>query len=167
MRFGLRVLLALLLVVAGAFVVASSMAGGPRELLARDPARADYTGLRQGLARAEDLSDRALAGTRRSANLAAARTLEQAIRYSRASARRTPTQAIPPRIRARLEGYFPEDLLDEVRWAFPNRYLDLGTLVAWYKAEGGAVTLQDTIVYAGRRGVESEYLWAHELTHAM
>ena len=97
----------------------------------------------------------------------AARALEQAIRYSRASARSTGTEPIPPRIRERLEGYFPEHILDEVRWAFPNRYLDLGTLVAWYKAEGGAVTLVDTIVYASRVGAGSEYLWAHELTHAM
>ena len=64
-------------------------------------------------------------------------------------------------------GLSGEDVLEDVRWAFPNRYLDLGSLVAWYKAEGGAVTLQDTIVYAGRMGVESEYLWAHELTHVM
>jgi len=166
-RSFLTFVLALLLLAAGGFAVASILAGGPRELLARDPARADYTWLRQGLSRAEELSDSALDGTRRSGRLAAARALERAIRYSRASARRTGTETIPAPIRERLEGYFPEHLLDKVRWAFPNRYLDLGTLVAWYKAEGGAVTLQDTIIYASRVGVESEYLWAHELTHAM
>ena len=166
-RSFLKVVVALLLLSAAGFAVASFIAGGPRELLARDPPLADYTWLRQGLARAEELSDQALKGTRRSGRIAAARALEQAIRYSRASARSTGTEPIPPRIRERLEGYFPEHILDEVRWAFPNRYLDLGTLVAWYKAVGGAVTLVDTSVYASRVGAGSEYLWAHELTHAM
>ena len=116
-----RAVLALFLVAGSGFAVASMMAGGPARLLARDPARADYTWLRQGLERAQKLSDNALEGTRRGGRLAAARALEQAILYSRATARRTETRPIPPEIRERLEGYFPEHVLDKVRWAFPNR----------------------------------------------
>ena len=166
-RWLLKGIAALLLLAGGVLAVAAQRAGDLRELLARDPPRSDYTWLRQGLSRAENLSDAALSGTHRSLQLAASRTLEQAIRYSRASARRTGTEPIPHGIREQLEGYFPEHLLEEVEWAFPNRNLDLDTLVAWHKAESGAVTLLDTIVYTGRTGLESEYLWAHELTHAM
>lgn len=116
---------------------------------------------------AEKLSESALEGVRRGGRAAAAEALERAIRYSRASARRTGTEPIPPEIREQLQDYFPPRLLDKVRWAFPNSDLELGSLVAWYKAEGGAVTLDDTIIYASRAGVKSEYLWAHELTHAL
>ena len=150
--------------VAGAAVV---RAGGLRELFADDPARADYTWLRRELSQAEKLAREAVQYTRRSGNEAAAAALAQAIRSSRASARRGGTESIPDGIREALQDYFPQEVLEEVRWSFPNRDLDLGSLVAWYKAEGGAVTLQDTIVYAGRSGLESEYLWAHELTHVM
>src|SRR5690606_37525796 len=38
---------------------------------------------------------------------------------------------------------------------------------AWYKAEGGAVTLVDTIVFSSRYGASRRFLWAHELTHVM
>ena len=165
-RWLVKGVVALMLAAAG-FTVASIIAGGPRELLIRDPPLSDYTWLRQELDRAEEQSDLELLGLRSRARVAVATTLERAIRYSRRSARRTRTHSIPPAMREALKDYFPQALLDEVRWAYSNRYLDLGTLVVWYKAEGGAVTLVDTIVYAGPKGVESEYLWAHELTHAM
>jgi hypothetical protein len=149
--------------------VAVVSAGGLREVLAGDPSKMDYKRLRQGLDWAEDLADRASRGTGRASTLAAARALERAILYSRSRARRTGTHPIPPEIRDQLEDYFPEYILDEVRWTYPNKDLDLGSAVAaWYGSEGGAVTLRDTIVFSPRNGaVASRYLWAHELTHAL
>ena len=163
----LRTLLVLLLLAGGALGAVVFLGGGPRAFFTDDPPRADYTWLRRELSNAEDAAERMMGGARRSGNLAAAEALEQAILASRASALSTGTEPIPRAIREQLEDYFPQDVLDDVRWAFPNSYLDLGSLVAWYKAEGGAVTLQDTIVYASRAGLESEYLWAHELTHVL
>lgn len=164
--------LAAAIIVAIAAIAAISFAavraGGVRELLVRDPPRADYTWLRKGLNLAEDAADRALEGTRRIGTQAAARALQNAIRYSRASARSTGTEPIPPEIRKDLEGFFPEEILDKVRWAYPNPYLDLGTVMAaWYQSHGGAVTLEDTIVFSTPYAAKRRFLWAHELTHVM
>ena len=157
----------LALVILAGLAVAVYSAGDPLEFLAGDPKRSDYTWLREELAYAEDIAEGALSAGRRRGTLAAAKALEQAIRASRASARSTGTEPIPEDIQKQFRDYFPKSVLEEVRGAFPNRYLDLGSLVAWYNAEGGAVTLNDTIVYASPRAAESEYLWAHELTHVM
>ena len=55
-----------------------------------------------------------------------------------------------------------------MRWAYSNQYLDLGTVVtAWYRSHGGAVTLEDTIIYSTPYAASRRFLWAHELTHAM
>lgn len=166
-RSALKTLLVLLFLAGGAVGAAIFLRGGPHDFFAGDPPRADYTWLRRELSNAEDVAEHLLGDARRSGNLAAAKALERAILASRASALSTGTEPVPPAIREQLEDYFPQDVLGDVRWAFPNSYLDLGSLVAWYKAEGGAVTLQDTIVFASRAGLESEYLWAHELTHVL
>jgi hypothetical protein len=167
-RLLLKILLSLVLVMGAGFAVASAIVSGPRALLARDPPRMDYSRLRQGLGEAAKVARGALNGTRRAARLASAVSLEKAILYSRASARRTRTEPIPAEIREQLEDYFPEHILDEIRWAFPNEYFDLGTVVAaWYGSEGGAVTLRDTIVFSTAHGAGNRYLWAHELTHAV
>lgn len=141
---------------------------GLRNLIHGDPSGWDYSWLRRGLSQAEKAADAALKGAHRAGARTAATALQRAIRYSRASARSTGTQPIPPDIRKDLEPYFDEDLLDDVGWAYSNQYLDLGSVIsAWYKAEGGAVTLVDTIVFSSRYGASRRFLWAHELTHVM
>jgi hypothetical protein len=163
----LKTVLILLVLAGGALGTAVFLEGGPRHFFTGDPSRADYTWLRRELSHGEKAAEQMLRNGRRGGSLASAKALEQAILASRASALSTGTEPIPDTMRAQLEDYFPQDVLDKVRWAFPNNNWDLGSLVAWYKAEGGAVTLQDTIVYASRAGLESEYLWAHELTHVL
>ncbi|GEM_PF-1893167 len=142
--------------------------GAIRDLLRMDPARMDYTWLRDGLDQAAEAADITLASARQGGTVAAADTLESAIVYSRANARRTGTHPIPRHIREQLKDFFPAYVLDKVRWTYPSRDLDLGSAVAaWYRAHGGAVTLEDTIVYSNSRAVNMRYLWAHELTHVM
>jgi hypothetical protein len=156
-----------LLLVAGAGVALVTTTN-VSELLRRDPPRMDYTWLRSGLVAAEHRTAELARSAGGATTATAARALERAILYSRSSARRTGTQPIPPVIRAQLADYFPEHVLGEVRWSLPNEYFDLGSVVAaWYAAEGGAVTLQDTIVYSTPKAAASRYLWAHELTHAL
>jgi hypothetical protein len=164
----LRLVLGVLLLGVVAAALAPLYGIDLRQVLSRDPPKADYAWLRQGLGEARKLARAAAKDVRRGSTLAAANALEQAILYSRASARGTGTQPIPPEIREQLEPYFPQHMLDRVRWAFPNPNLDLGSAVAaWYRREGGAVTLQDTIVYSTPRASRSRFLWAHELTHAL
>lgn len=167
-RSGLRFILATCLILALGLGAAILQAGGVRELLRMDPPGMDYTWLRSGLAQAEDAADVSLDHARRAGARAAAATLQRAIRHSRANARRGDTQPIPPHLRKELEDFFPAHILDDVRWTFPSRGLDLGSAVAaWYRSHGGAVTLEDTIVYSNQRAVSLRYLWAHELTHVM
>jgi len=163
-----KLLLGLALFGLAAMIAAIVAAGGVRELMARDAPRMEYLWLRQGLGRAEVVADRAALGAGRASTQAAAQALERAILYSRASARRTGTRPVPPAIRQQLQDYFPGHILFKVRWSFPNRELDLGSAVAaWYRSHGGAVTLQDTIVFSTPRSAANRHLWAHELTHAL
>lgn len=163
-----KVALAAVITLAVALGAVLAQPGSWQRLLARDPPRADYGWLRSGLAQAAEVSENALEGARQASRRAAAKALQRAIRYSRASARSTGTQPIPEQIRAQLEDFFPEHILDDVRWAYSNQYLDLGTVVtAWYRSHGGAVTLEDTIIYSTPYAASRRFLWAHELTHAM
>lgn len=149
----------------GAFVVSG---GDLRTWLRGDPPRADYSWLRRGLEQAAEAADRAARRTGRGGTLAAAVALERAILYSRASAHRTGTKPMPDDVRAQFEDYFPEHVLDKTRWALSNRNIDLGTMIeAWYGHEGGAITLDDTIVFSTRNAANTTLLWAHELTHVM
>lgn len=167
-RWLLKVLLAIVITAAVALGAAVTRAGGWGPLFALDPPRADYDWLRSGLQRAENATEAALKGTRQASRRAAANALQRAIRYSRASARSTGVQPIPEDIREQLQDFFPEHILDDVRWAYSNQYLDLGTVVtAWYRSHGGAVTLEDTIIYSTPYAASRRFLWAHELTHAM
>lgn len=164
-----RVAAALLLLAALAVIGAAIVAGGdPRRILYRDPPKGDYTWLRTGLENASEVTARSASRVGQAATLAAAAGLRRAIMQSRANARRAGTEPIPPAIREQLEDYFPEHVLDRVRWSYPTPELDLSTIItAWYRAEGGAVTLQDTIIYSTPKAAESVFLWSHELTHAL
>lgn len=163
-----KALLAGVIAAAIAITGATIHAGGFRQLLASDPPRADYDWLRRGLRQAEDVADAALKGTRQAGRRAAVEALKSAIRYSRASARSTGTEPIPEAIREQLQDFFPDHILDDVHWAYSNQYLDLGTVItAWYRAEGGAVTLEDTIIFSTPYAASRRFLWAHELTHAV
>jgi Domain of unknown function (DUF4157) len=139
-----------------------------RRQLGIKPHHPGYEWLRNELERAQRVSRSAVAGSRGQTNAAAAEILEQAIRYSRANARRGGTREIPPDVKRALAAHFPASILDETRWRLAGNQLTLGSAVAaWYGREGGAVTLVDTIVFSDRQMAGNLVLWAHELTHAL
>lgn len=163
-----KIIWAVMLVLVAAAGLAVAQGESLRRLLQGDPKGWDYTWLRHGLDEAEEAAQATMRGARKASTRAAINALKQAIRYSRSSARSTGTEPIPADIRDQLEPYFDEDLLDDVRWAYSNQYIDLGSVIsAWYRAEGGAVTLIDTIVYSSSYAAGRRFLWAHELTHVM
>lgn len=149
----------------GIAAVAAAMAFG---LLEQDPERGDYDAIERTLERAEDAARPAAAAFGQRASQMAASTLERAIQHSRANARRSGLEPIPPEVKADLQYYFSKDLLERVRWTQVGPELDLSSLIAaWYRREGGAVTLQDVVVYSHPDMVHNRTLWAHELTHAL
>jgi hypothetical protein len=85
----------------------------------------------------------------------------------RAGALSDGVEPIPGEIRASLEGFVPDPLLDAVRWRVgalsrlsPHAQLGLLGLVA--------VTLDDVIVFADREtALSNAGIWAHELRHVM
>lgn len=92
--------------------------------------------------------------------------LVQAIRFSRiqAMAAQTP-QPMPDKIRTALSAYFDDEILDSARWTTAGQDLGLGSLLARWYYEEGAVTLQDLIVFSDAEVAENVWLWAHELAH--
>jgi hypothetical protein len=137
-------------------------------LLEEEPERGNYDAIERTLERAEDAARPAAQAIGERASEMAANTLTRAIQHSRANARRSGLQPIPPEVKADLQYYFSKDLLERVRWTQVGPELDLGSLVAaWYRSEGGAVTLQDVIVYSHPDMARNRTLWAHELTHAL
>jgi hypothetical protein len=100
-------------------------------------------------------------------NEAAARALAQSIRLSRRNTLAGGTQPIPPAIRQALAGHFPDEVLDDVRWTLAGRRVDLGSALARWAVNEGAVTLDDVVVFSREQGSRSLALWAHELTHVV
>lgn len=147
---------------AGGVYVASNM----RE---RQPAWivADREALgRAAIASNESLS-RAVRTTSRGGTTASAAALAQAIRFSKRQTLAAGTHTIPSAIREALEQFFPEDVLDDVRWTTAGNRIDLDSALAgWYLHEG-AVTLDNAIVFSNRGTAEHLGLWAHELTHVV
>lgn len=91
--------------------------------------------------------------------------LAAAVRASRRHARTGRLEDVPASVRAELKPYFDDDLLDAVRWSLAGRGLDLGSLLAGWYYEEGAVTLYDTVVFSDREVTRNLWLWAHELAH--
>lgn len=96
---------------------------------------------------------------------AAGAALAKAIRFSRMRARAAATFPIPPLLRERLAPYFPAALLDKVRYNLAGRRVSVGSALAAWHLQEGAVTLDDTVVFTNARAAADLRLWAHELTH--
>jgi hypothetical protein len=88
-----------------------------------------------------------------------------AIRYSRNEARASGARRPPTHVRRALEPYFPRAVLEQVRWNLPGRRPHLGSLVAGWYFNQGAVTLDDVIVFSDPRLAGDIAFWAHELAH--
>lgn len=139
------------------------------DVLERQPAwiAIDREELRLAAIASNETLRRAVQTTSRGGATASAAALAQAIRFSKRQTLAVGTHKIPPAIRDALEEFFPEDVLDDVRWTTAGNRIDLGSALAgWYLHEG-AVTLDDAIVFSNRGTAEHLGLWAHELTHVV
>lgn len=160
----------MIFVLATALALATALWVSPdfRKNVGFSPAPEGYGWLTTGLDRARTTAETTGEGVTQVKRRGASVALERAIRHSRANARRLGVRPIPAHVRKVLTPYFPADTLNQVHWTLAKRQLDLGTLVAaWYRREGGAVTLGETIVYSDPATSSNELLWAHELTHVM
>ena len=153
-------------------LVVALLAGGvyvASNMLERQPAWivTDRDELRRAAIASNETLRRAMRTTSRGGAAATATALAQAIRFSKRQTLAAGTYTIPPAIRDALEEFFPEDMLDDVRWTTAGNRIDLGSALAgWYLHEG-AVTLDDAIVFSNRDTAEHLGLWAHELTHVV
>lgn len=152
------------LLLTGVAAAAGLVIANASGILQQDPARGNYPAIERTLSAARSAA-RAIEDR---TSLAAATALQRAIQYSRGNAKRSGTHPIPPEVKTDLQYYFSKSLLNRVEWTPVGPELDLASLVAtWYRREGGAVTLQDVIVYSRPDMVQNRTLWAHELTHAL
>jgi hypothetical protein len=93
-----------------------------------------------------------------------ARTFESALVRSRDAAR-VNAQPIPDHIRAGLKTFFPDEMLDEVRYTVGDTTPAGLAGFAMRNGNAVAVTLVDTIVFKDEKDVKNLALWAHELHH--
>ena len=93
-----------------------------------------------------------------------AQTLESGLRRSR-NAARVNSHPLPDEIRAGLAGYFPDELLDQVRYSIGDTTPDGLAGFAMRNGNAAAVTLIDTVVFKNERYVNNLALWAHEMHH--
>ncbi|AXQ28728.1 DUF4157 domain-containing protein [Solimonas sp. K1W22B-7] len=113
-----------------------------------------------------DLDPEALGALKEQAAGYAAPLLRDAILRSRQEALVAGTQPIPPAIRARLRGYYRDELLDRVRWrAGGGTEVSLQLNVIQY-GDRAAITLNEVVVFAREADARGDAaLWAHELWH--
>lgn len=89
------------------------------------------------------------------------------IASERDAAKAQGVEPIPPAIRAALEGYVPEPILDRVRWREGASEISLPQNMIRF-GHANAVTLDDVIVFEeGTTALEDPRFWAHELKHVM
>lgn len=89
------------------------------------------------------------------------------IESERDAAKARGVEPIPPAIRAALEGYVPERVLDRVRWREGASEISLPQNMIRF-GHATAVTLDDVIVFEERsEALEDPKFWAHEIKHVM
>ncbi len=104
---------------------------------------------------------------RDASNSVATEALAQWIWASRNDVVRGGVKPIPTRVRAQLTGYFPDALLDRVRYRVGIGN-DMALPSQAFRANAAAVTLDHVIAFRDKADAEaSTRLWAHELTHVL
>jgi hypothetical protein len=94
-----------------------------------------------------------------------ATALALAIRLGRLEALRGGTQPVPDKLKRRLKGHFPDEILDEARWTVARPDSRIGRILARWPVEEGAVTLGNVIVFKTQKASRDPELFAHELAH--
>src|SRR5690606_7949518 len=97
------------------------------------------------------------------ANIVSA-TLESALKRSRDSAR-AESHMIPEDVQEALVPFFPQELLNAVRYSVGDTSPDGLAGFAIRNGNAAAVTLIDTVVFKDEGYVRNIALWAHELHH--
>lgn len=116
-----------------------------------------------------DVAGRFLRDMQSAGEQAAGEALAQWIWASRNDAIKAGVSPIPPAIRAKLKGYFPEALLARVRYRIGTGN-DFSLQANAFKGDAVAITLDEVILFRpGKTAADNlstnANLWAHELTH--
>ncbi len=145
-------------------LVIAGCSGEPSEAQLRPPSEWRAT-FEESARFAADRTRRASEEVLRRSPAVAAPALAQTIRFSRAEALRQTPEAMPEDIRAALSPYFDDEILEQAQWTLAGQDHGLGSLLArWYYDEG-AITLHDVIVFSDAKVARNVWLWAHELAH--
>jgi hypothetical protein len=98
----------------------------------------------------------------------AAQLLAQWIAESRQQMLSSGTRPVPPQIVQSLAGYFPPELLNQVRYrSGGSTEMSLPGLMFQY-GDAAAITLVDVVMFRSEADAQTDTkLWAHELTHVM
>ncbi len=94
--------------------------------------------------------------------------LAEWIESSRDAAIAAGVERVPPAVRAALEGYVPESVLEQARWrpVSPEESLFQDTVVRF--GDVPAMTFGHVVVFRdAQKAREDATLWAHELKHVM
>ncbi len=96
----------------------------------------------------------------------AAPVLEEWIRKSRDDAIKAGVKPIPPDIKRQLQGFFPEALLNKVRYRV-GQGNELSLQANSFRfGDAAAITLGDVVVFkSSKDALTAHVLWAHEMTH--
>jgi hypothetical protein len=98
----------------------------------------------------------------------AAQMLAQWITESRREVIEAGTRPVPPQIIQALSGYFPADLLQQMRYRSGHTTAASLPGLAFQYGDVSAVTLVDVVMFEREADAQQDLkLWAHELTHAM
>ncbi len=103
----------------------------------------------------------------RGRDVAAGATLAEAIRFSRAQALKGRARSLSDEHKELYRPYFPDEVIEEVRWTLADRRVGLGSFLAGWHYQQGAVTLDDVIVFSNHDAAAHRALVAHELTHVL
>lgn len=145
-------------------LVIAGCSGEPSEAQLRPPSEWRAT-VEESARFAADRTRRVSEEVLRRSPAIAAPALAQTIRFSRAEALRQTPEPMPEDIRAALSPYFDDEILEQAQWTLAGQDHGLGSLLArWYYDEG-AVTLHDVIVFSDAGVAQNVWLWAHELAH--
>jgi hypothetical protein len=98
----------------------------------------------------------------------AAQVLAQYIAESRREILAAGTHPVPPHVVQALSGYFPADLLRQIRYRSGGRNDMTLSSLAFQYGDATAITLIDVIIFDREADAQQDLkLWAHELTHVL
>ena len=93
--------------------------------------------------------------------------LREWIVATRDAALESGTEPIPAEVRSALANFFPDEILDKVRWQQASKDAFAFSAI-FYVGHAPAITLDYVVVFeSAETGAADPKLWAHELVHVM